>query len=309
MPIRMATLDDTRAIVNLFQSQVEKWQRINAEGQVEDVSSDDLTIHERWLHSGAWMSIETGAVWLSHLTRVGVNCWVLEEDGEISGYLEAYPGEEPEPFGTHLHLGQLVVNPDDSSAISHELMTHLLQVAAGYGRVTTACSSYNTDKSQFYRSHGLAPLVEIHQYRIIAQTGQGFYKSNEIQDTNAQHISSWMMPVGRTQSARQQWETLWSALWDAVPQLTQQTTHRIRFNTSGQDAFVCLQQQLYDPRSADIYCWSPKTMSKQLLIAISDWAYKQGYRTLVMAVDDKMSKILDDTEADPYHQQIFVRDV
>jgi len=256
------------------------------------------------------MSIETGAVWLSHLTRVGVNCWVLEDNNAILGYLEAYPGDEPDPFGIHLHLGQLVISPDAPRTIADQLMTHLMQVAAGYGRVTASCSSYDTEKAQFYRSYGFAPLMEIHQYRIIAQAGQGFYKSNSHEDSAAHQMAGWMMPVGRTQATRQQWETVWSGLWDAVPELTQQKNHQIRFNTSGQDAFVCLQQQLYDPRSADVYCWSPKTMSKQLLIAIGDWAYKQGYRTLIMNVDDKVAKVLgDDAEADPNHQQIFMRDV
>lgn len=310
MPIRTATLDDVQAICNLFRTQVERWQRINAQGQVEDVEPDDLVIHERWLHGGAWMSIETGAIWLSHLIRVGICCLVLEENHKILGYLEAYPGDEPEPYHKHLHLGQFVVHPLAAPTVSEELITHLLRVAAGYGRVTAACSTYDREKAQFFRSFGLAPLKQIQQYHTSAQAGQGFYKSVEHHLNHPEQIQGWQMPVGRTTSSRQQWETHWSNLWNAIPQITAQKLHRIRFNTSGQDAFVCIQQQLYDPRSADIYCWSPKSLSKQLFIAINDWAYKQGYRTLVLAVDDKIAKALgDDLEAEPHHQQLFARDL
>ena len=67
MHIRPALLDDTQAISQLFRARIDKWQRLTEQGQVEDLSYDELSIYERWLHGGAWMSIETGAIWLSHL--------------------------------------------------------------------------------------------------------------------------------------------------------------------------------------------------------------------------------------------------
>ena len=62
MQIRQATLDDTRAISKLFCAGIERWQRMDAQGRVEDLSYEQLTIYERWLHGGAWLSIETAAL-------------------------------------------------------------------------------------------------------------------------------------------------------------------------------------------------------------------------------------------------------
>jgi len=306
MPIRPAVLDDTHAICRLFRSQIDRWQRINDAGQVEDVQPDDLTIYERWLHGGAWASIETGAIWLSHLKRVGAMSLVQIADDHITAYAEIYPGEEPPPYDKHLHLGQLVTHPDHANP--DELMKFILQEAQSYGRITASSSAYDTAQAEFYQRHALLPHVQIRQYRVPAQTGQGFYRSVEHPLSDSRQIEGWQMPIGRFTSARQQWETHWASLWEAIPQIMEKTVHRIRFSASGQDAFVCIKQQLYDTRTADVYCWSAKLMSSQLLVAIRDWTYKQGYRTLVMAVDDKTAKVLGDVaEPDPYHQQIFAR--
>ena len=67
MLVRQATIDDTRKIVGLNTANVPLWQRLDAAGQVENLPYEALTIYERWLHGGAWMSLETGAIWLSHL--------------------------------------------------------------------------------------------------------------------------------------------------------------------------------------------------------------------------------------------------
>ncbi|MDQ7035939.1 MAG: hypothetical protein Q9P01_14230 [Anaerolineae bacterium] len=67
MQIRRAILDDTQTISKLFRSRIDRWQRMDSQQRVEDLAYDDLSIYERWLHGGAWMSIETGAIWLSHL--------------------------------------------------------------------------------------------------------------------------------------------------------------------------------------------------------------------------------------------------
>lgn len=306
MPIRQAVLDDTHVICRLFRSQIDRWQRINAAGQVEDVQPDDLTIYERWLHGGAWASIETGAIWLSHLKRVGVIPLVQIEAEQIIAYAEIYPGDEPEPFGKHLHVGQLVTQTDHAN--TNELMKFILHEARDYGRITASSSAYDNAQAEFYQRYALLPYLQVHQYRIPAQTGQGFYKSVEHPLAGSQQIEGWQMPVGRLTSARQQWESHWASLWEAIPKIMEKPVHRIRFSASGQDAFVCIKQQLYDVRTADVFCWSAKLLSSQLLTAIRDWAYKQGYRTLVMAVDDKTAKVLGEiAEPDPYHQQIFAR--
>jgi hypothetical protein len=95
-------------------------------------------------------------------------------------------------------------------------------------------------------------------------------------------------------------------LWQAVPEITAQKTYRLRFNAGGQDAFVVVQQQLYNPRSAEIFCWTPKTLSANLIGSIRDWSYKTGYRSLTMAVNEKIAKILHTNLETTAHQNVIL---
>src|SRR5215213_9179974 len=67
LQVRQAALDDTCAISSLFRARIGVWQRLDANGRVEDKPYEALTIYERWLHGGAWMSIETAAIQLNEL--------------------------------------------------------------------------------------------------------------------------------------------------------------------------------------------------------------------------------------------------
>lgn len=311
--IRQAGLDDTQAISALVRLRISVWQRLVGERQVEDVPYDTLTIYERWLHGGPWMSIETGAIQLNHLLLGAGLPLVAEQDGHILAYAEAYHGIEPAPFGDHLHLGQLVIHPDRKNAdLDHALLVHLLEQARAFRceRLTANCVANDANTSALYTHHGLQPIVRIARLSLSAKTGQVFYRAVEHLDPDAVQITDWHMPIGRLGSARQQWETLWPCLWNAIPQIRERRTHRLRFSAAGQEAFLCCQQQLYDSRSADVYCWSSKPLSGQLLTAIRDWAHREGYRTLVMAVaPDTIKTLGSEAEADGYYQDIYALEV
>jgi len=154
-------------------------------------------------------------------------------------------------------------------------------------------------------------VAQVQPVNISATGGNvGFYRATEKTRVPVDRIAGWQMPIGRMENAVYHWQHLWPDLWQAVPEITAHTTHRQVFNVGGQEAYVCLQRQLYDQRSADVYCWTPKALTSQLLGAIRDWAYRQGYRTLRMAVDDKIAKMLgSDVETSPYQQAILARDI
>jgi len=311
--VRQARLDDTQAISALFRSRITIWQRLTEQGTVEDVPYDTLTIYERWLHGGPWMSVETGAVQLNHLLLGAGIPLVAELDGQVVAYAEVYHGVEPPPFGSHLHLAQMVVHPDCRSAgLDRELMTHLLEQAPilKCARVTANAVANDADTVSLYEQHGLQPIVRILRSNLPARTGQVFYRAVEHPNSDPAQMNDWFMPVGRLGSARQMWETLWPPLWNAIPEVRERRTHRLHLSAAGQEAFLCCQQQLYAPRSADIYCWSPKPLSGQLLTAIRDWSHREGYRTLVMAVtEDTLKTLGPEAETDGYYQDVFAVEV
>lgn len=309
MHVRPATLDDTTAISGLFRSRIINWQRLDSAGRVQDVAYEDLSIYERWLHGGAWMSIETGAIHLGHLLRRGGLPLVAACDGAVCAYAEVYQSVEPPPFGTNLNLTYPVVSADYAGQGVESAMIAWV-VAEGQRRKcqrVTANLALHEDRAP-YLAHGFQPLLTIRRYKLVARTGQGFYRVSNHPDDDPAQINNWYMPVGRLGSPRQQWENLWPRTWDALPRTGEQHVHRLNFNAAGQVALICAEQQLYEPRSVNIYCWSPKPLTVQLLTAVRDWAHQTGYRTLVLDVAEESVKTLGgDVEADPYYHELFVR--
>ncbi len=302
--VRPAALDDTQAISALFRARITAWQRLNASGQVEDVPYTALTIYERWLHGGPWMSVETAALHLSHLLRGAGLPIVVEVEGEVCGYSEGYHGQEAEPYGDHLHVAHMTAEPDLHDAI----LAHWLEQAAAMRcqRVTATCVANDAAARALYERHGLQPLTRVQRLSLPARTGQVFYKASDHPAANPAQINGWYMQVGRLGSARQQWETLWPRTWFALPELREQRAHRLHFSVAGQEALVYCQQPLYVPRSAELSCWTPKPFSTQVLTAIRDWAHREGYRTLVMLVPDEVAKLLGaDAEPDGYTQETY----
>jgi GNAT superfamily N-acetyltransferase len=306
--VRQAGLDDTQAISNLFRSRIHVWQRLDERGRVEDVAYGALTIYERWLHGGAWMSVETAAIHLNQLLSGAGQALVAEGDGQVLAYAEGYEGAEPMPFGAHLHLAHLLVDTEHGTegldaALAEALIQRAKLLKCQYVTVSRMTDAIETQV--FDQQYKLKGLAKLRRFTMSAKTGQIFYQATEHLNADSGQISGWYMPVGRLTSARQQWETLWSRTFETLPGNRRQKTHRMRFTAAGQEAFVCCKQQMYDPRSADVYCWSPKPLTSQLLSGIRDWAHREGYRTLVLAVTEDTVKTLGaEAEADGYTQDV-----
>ncbi|MCA9914441.1 MAG: hypothetical protein KC496_13895 [Anaerolineae bacterium] len=251
------------------------------------------------------MGVETAAIWLSHLLRVGVLPYLLEDEQGVYAYAELYPGNEPQPFGTHHHLAALVTRTPGEAAQStalEALLEHL------QGKVTVSQPAYDEATVSFYKRYGFDEISRAKAVRMPAQGGAvGFYKVADSLDAASSQIDGWQMPIGRSQSARQHWEILWPQLWQGVPQIMVRRTHRQRFDVAGQSAFVCVQQELYNPRGAEVFCWTPKALTSQLLSAIRDWSYKQGYRNLTLTIPESLLPLMEKSEAAPQHYVILAR--
>lgn len=303
MGVRQARLDDVMGIRDIAIADIARWQRVDEQGQVFDLPYAEMTIYERWLHGGAWMTLETGAIWLTHLTSGTGLALVHQQNRAITGYAEAYFGDESDPYNDHLHISILLGDED----AKHALVNAIIQQAHDVSRVTVASTVYDADKLAFYDRFGFNELGQIQRVNLSAQGGTvGFYKVTPHDVTDASQIDGWQMPIGRLESARYHWEHLLPQLWFAVPSITERKIHRLRFNVGGQDAFVVLQEQLYNPRSADVYCWTPKALSTHLVGSIRDWAYKIGFRSLTMAVSEKIAPILDSDLEQTAHQNVVL---
>jgi hypothetical protein len=306
MQVRPATLDDTRDIVTLFTATIPKWQRINAQGHVEDVPYDGLTIYEQWLHGGAWMSLETAVIWLNHILSGYGRAYIIEIDGDIVGYAEAFFNDEVQPMGKHLYVSQMQLQDTCADDMHQALADAIMDDARTVGKLSVSYAEYDSAQARYYRQYfGTNEAMRLSRYTMSAQTGQSFYKASEYHNADPKQIQGWEMSIGRTTSPRSLWEREWAQHWQAIPQITQHTKHRLSINAAGHEAIVCYHQQLYNTRAADVYCWSPKKLSSQLIVAIRDWGHRAGYRSLNITLPPE-SAILMPAEAtqDP-HQQII----
>lgn len=306
MHLRRAQLEDTPRISALFRTRIERWQRLTPDGRVEDVPYEQLSLYEQWQHGGAWMNTLTATLWLSHLLRGAGVAYVVEADDAVVAYAEVFPNHEAAPYGKHWHIAQLLTLPGYAE-MRDPLMQAILADATSAGRLTVNVFSYDEDAQQFYSRYGLTPQETLTRYDAKTQVGQSFYRAVPHPNADIAPITGWHMPIGRVGSPAQQWQTLWPALWDAVPQIASETIHRLHVSASGQDAFLCYQQDLYDPRVATVYCWSNKPETPALLIAIRDWAHRNGYRTLQLWGSATLGKLLTDAEATAQQRVVLTR--
>ena len=306
MLVRQATLEDTQKIVELFTARVTIWQRLNESRQVENLPYHDLTIYERWLHGGAWMSLETGAIWLSHVLSGNGLAYVVDDEDSIIAYAEAFTNRELTPMGTHLHLAEMQIAEGSADKVHLLLADAILGDARGPGRLSVEYPAYDQEQATYYRKYfGCAESLGLTRYALHAQTGQSFYKSQDFDKVDASMIDGWALAVGRVTSPRALWEQEWIEHWSSIPRIIERKKHRQYVNASGHEALVCFHQQLYNDRNADVYCWSPRNLSTQLLVAIRDMGHRLGFRMLTLALPDFSAKILPaDTAADPNQQVI-----
>jgi hypothetical protein len=303
--VRPARLEDCERIAALAQSPIQNWQRWDAQGRVEDVPYSALSLYERWLHGGAWMSLETAAIHLGKLLLGAGVVLVAEAQNGLVGYVEAYVGNEQEPFGVHLHVGQLLLHPDAPEGTDEQLLDGIAAQAQSLKcRRVLATSSGGERLVGLFAELGARNIARLQRFSLTARTGQGLYKAVADGTTDPRQIAGWSMSVGRYTSARQEWESRWLTTWDVLPELKARTK-RLFMSSSGQEAFVVVQQGLYDPRSAELSCWTPRTLSGVLLTSLRDWAHREGYRTLSLLVAEDVVKALSDAEADGYTQDVW----
>jgi hypothetical protein len=301
MDIRQAGLDDAAAISTHFRAAIGAWQRLNAQGRVEDVPYEALSIYERWLHGGAWMSIETSAIFLNHLLLGAGLPLVAVSDERVSGYAEAYHNLEGEPFGAHLHLAHLLAEDDQTADALLDAV-----ITAGKARKCQYVTFSQPIAEAAARHHEFNSLACLRRYSLPARMGQVFYRAVDHFDANPAQIEGWSMPVGRLTSTRHQWETLWPRIFETMPEMRQRKTHRLRFSAGVQDSFVFCQQRLYDPRSADLSIWTLKGLAPGTITGLRDWAHREGYRTLWIATIENANKALGaEAEADVFTQETY----
>ncbi len=310
--IRQARLDDAIAISALLRTRIERWQRFTEAGAVEDCQYKDLSIAERWLHGGAWMSVETAAIHLSQLlTRASIPL-VAEEKRRIVGYLEAHHSKEEEPFGDHWGISYLL-GPEGNTTRQTEksLLEYLQEYMLREGPERILIMGIPQADDEWLRTSGFSRTARLLRFRLGAQQGHVFFRANPHTDEDAAQIVDWYISIGRICNARYTWEREWQQLWDKLLGHEEGLrVDRFRLTLPGQEALVCARQLAYHRQCVKIALWSRKPLSVQLIIALREWAYRQKYRELELLVNETDVPILgENAEADGFSLDIYALDI
>jgi hypothetical protein len=303
--VREARLDDCAAITAIHLSHITRWQRLDAQGQVQDVPYEGLTVYERWLHGGPWMSLEMCAIHVNHLLRGAGIPLVAEIDGRVLAEAEVFHGVESPPYGDHLHLALLCTHRDQGEAgLDDALLDDVLRL--GQERECGQVSVAALEDEAFYHQRGFRHLASGRGMSFAAREGQVFYQATPHPAADPAQIRGWQMPLGRQQSAHQHWVTLWPNLWASVPELRQQRVERLKFNVAGNAFFALYGESRYDPRRANLYVWTPTPLTGPMLTAISDKAHKLGFRRLeTFVMGDGVDLRSLDAEPDGHTQNLY----
>lgn len=285
--VRQASLSDTYAITDIYCSNIEGgvFTRLNSDGTRTPVPYEELSLFERYMNGGPWMSVETCAVWLAYLLRYGDEIpLVVEKDGFVLGEAEVSIGYEPAPYGNHINFNALQIHPeaDDVQQIADALIQYVFDMA-GVMRLQQVLVSA---PSGYYSNHNFKTISARREVIVPAREGRVVYKATALTDYNPDIIKNWHMPFGRYQNARHEWQHIWPGFWNCVPELVEPETQRYRLELSGQVGIYLLVQDRYLPQRAHVYLWTQRPVSSHMISAVRDRAAREEYAELSMFVDD-----------------------
>lgn len=306
--VRQAILADTVQITALHNAAIPQWTR-RIDGEQVPADYADLTLFERWLVGGPWSSVEMCAVHLASLLRAGDGIPIVAEiDGQVGGEAEIFIWREPEPFGHHINISKLGVHPDfEEAGLASALLTYILNIgeAIRARRVTVADAEADAALYEHYR---FARAHTGHFHLIPAQAGRVFYQAAELKQFDAAQILGWHMPLGRYQSARQEWDRMPPDFWNSVPEIVELESARLRITVTGQEAFALMQQDRDQPARIHAYVWTKRPITPLLVMALRDWAAQHDYAEIATFIWDVVLPQLEaETVRGDYAQVLYSR--
>ena len=308
--VRSATPADVPAIVAIHRSDIVTWKRWDDEGQAHLASYDELEPYQRWLNGGPWMDASTYAPYLARLQapdRAGV-ALVAEADGQVRAAAEAWLGVEPAPFGRNLNLSVIyTLRGQAGHGLGSALMAALEAHARAAGCETLIVT--HAEATGFYARHGLAHLETWRRARLPTRASHTQYSTRAFAPGDDTAIRGWGMPVGRYQSARQEWERVQPGAeprFEAWRHLRQVGRY---LEVRSAPAALWLEEVPREPGVADVHLWTPMPrLTRQLLSAVRDQATQAGFRELMFFVAEAtLPQLGADWHDDGYKQQVWLK--
>jgi|YNPNPStandDraft_1061719.scaffolds.fasta_scaffold07025_2 GNAT superfamily N-acetyltransferase len=272
--VRAGRLEDAAAITAVHCSEVAVWRR---GGKGEPAPYEALSLYDRWLHGGPWMSVETCAVHLNRWLRAGFLLLVAERDGEVVGEAEFVVEREPAPYGPSLHLALLIVHASHRrQGVARALVEAGARLASNLG-----CAALTTQPEPsaepFYASVGFSPWLWLREWQAPAQPLPLPVEPDPLPLAPYPTDAGLVQRVGRYQCGRQAWEELPFDL--ALPEHQALPWGRWRLaSPGGETAWLGLKAQALEPSQADGMVWArPQADLASLVETLQALAARLGF--------------------------------
>jgi GNAT superfamily N-acetyltransferase len=308
LTVRPATLNDVSAITALHCSDIVVWKRWELDGRERLARYEELTTYERWLNGGAWMDETTCAHHLQRWQANGGLALVAEKEGQVLAEAEAMVSEEPLPFGRYLNLSVIYTRRGQAGrGLGSALMKEL---------VATARSHYcdimmvgHAEAPEFYAKHGFRHWQTVRRVRVPVKPSHTHYQAEAVGDELYETVRGWAMPIGRYQSARQEWERLRPQAEPDFPEWRHLRLERWSLVVRGSPARLTLDESPRHPGVANVHLWLPPaaTLTRQWLAAVRDRAARSGFEELACLVSEAQLATWEvDWREDDYEQKVWV---
>ncbi|MCC7361511.1 MAG: GNAT family N-acetyltransferase [Anaerolineales bacterium] len=309
--VRSATLADVPAIVAIHRADIVAWKRWDADGLAHLANYAELRPDERWLNGGPWLDDSTYAHYLRRLLAVdsGGAAWVAEAEGQVRAVAEAWLGEEPPPFGRSLDLGVLyTLRGHAGRGLGSALMGVVRQHALAAGCDTLTVT--HAEAPEFYAKQGLARAETWRRVRLTPLASQTLYTAEAVTlgaYDGPEGGRGWAMPLGRYQSARQEWERVRPGAQPDFVAWRGLRTEAWRLVARRKPAVLVLDEQPRERGVAEVHLWTPEAaLSRQLMAAIRDRAARSGFTELMcFAAESTLPALGPGWRDDGYKQHVW----
>lgn len=289
--IRRAGLKDVPGIVEVHCSDLEDncWYSFPGGKRVEAKKPSDLSLYERWLNGGSWMSEQLCSIYLNNLLLAGHLPLIAELDNKIVAEMEIFFGWEHDRY-LYAHIGVLQVHKEYQRM---GIGTKVIKEAINFSKKRGA--SYLTVRPRdmlkgFYKQLGFNEWLKT---IVIKAEARPFVSKLTWQEnvTIFDKKRFWPFVLGQEQSSAQIWQIFHRNQF-ALPEFTSEPIHTGILNNEGKETVAIFFPHVYFGDMANVYAWSNDSLDEEHLWAVLTLAYQFGYdRVRTLTMEDKFHEL------------------
>lgn len=305
--VRRATLKDVPFITWVHCSDLEDdtWYAFPDGKRKEASDPKELTLYERWLNGGSWMSEELCAIYLNNLLLNGHMPLVASIGGTVVGELEVFYGYESDGklYG---HIGVVQVHREyQRQGLGTKLVEKAIEYAKKRGAEYLTVRPRDSLQS-FYKKLGFSDWLRTVVFKAEAYPFLTRLSWQEDQSYfNKKRFSQFIL--GQEQSSAQIWQIFHKNLF-ALSEFTKEPIHTGKVRSMNHETLAIFFPHVYFGDMANVYAWSERDVTDEHIFSILTLAYHFGYdRVRSLLIEDKFERFKNKLQLGEMERQEILR--